>query len=156
IREFQQAPPKPGAVQPRIRVEDGIVLLATDYGRVRLNADASLADGRLQQLAAKVAPTRLAGDGFDLSVGEVGLKAQASGRRVEVSLDAPIVDARLGQASAPRAAATGARLRVTAAGPYPDLRTKRLDGAVAAHAELSGGRMAAAGQALRNGVLSAA
>jgi len=151
IEAFRKAPPKPGAAQPRIAVEGGILLLATDYGRVRLNADAVLEDGRLRRLSAQVAPTRLHGDRFDMSLGAVALTAQTAGQQVEVSLDAPVAGARTGQASA-----ENARLRLTAAGPYPDLKTGRIDGTVVAHAELSGGRIAAAGHVLRNGLVSAA
>lgn len=160
IAEFQKAPPRPGAVQPRIEISDGVLLLDSDYGRVRVNADGVVRDGRLQQLSARIAPTQLRSDRFDVSLGEVGLRARAAGGRIEISLDAPVGAARIGQAQTgqPKSAllqATGARLRVTAAGPYPDFRARREDGPVTAHAELSGGRLAAGGQALRNGLVSA-
>ena len=151
IAEFQKAPPQPNAVQPRIVVEGGILLLRADSGLVRVEGDGRLDDGRLQQLTARTAPTRLHGDRFDVSLGAAALSARTTGSRVEISLDAPIASAQAGQL-----AATGARLRITAAGPYPDLKARREVGALAAHAELSGGRLAFAGQSLRNGQVSAA
>jgi hypothetical protein len=150
IAEFRKAPPRPGAVQPRIEIKNGILLLATDYGPVRVDVDGRLDDGKLQQLTARVAPTRLHGDRFDVSLGEVCLGAKAAGAQVEISLDAPIASAQAGQAQA-----AGARLTLTATAPYPDLKAHREDGSVAAHAELSGGRLAVAGHALRNGLASA-
>lgn len=151
IDEFRKAPPRPSAAQPRILVEGGILLLRTDYGLVRLQADGRLDDGRLQQLTARIAPTHLRSDRFDVRLGEVALGVQTAGGRAEVSLDAPIAGAQAGTLSA-----ANARLRITAAGPYPDLKAKREDGAVVAHAELSGGRLAVGGQALRNGLVAAA
>ena len=151
IEEFRKGPPRPNAAQPRIDVEDGLLLLRTDYGLVRLQADASLNDGRLEQLKARIAPTRLHGDRFDVSLGDVGISAQTAGGRIELSADAPLTSFEAGQL-----AAGGARLRITAAGPYPDFKGRREDGAVVAHAELSGGRLAVGAQGLRNAVVSAA
>ncbi|HKR88996.1 MAG TPA: hypothetical protein VJS38_12565, partial [Phenylobacterium sp.] len=147
IEEFQKAPPRPSALQPRIRIADGILLLTTDSGRVRINADAAIDEGKLQRLDAQIAPTRLTGERFDVSLGAVGLKAQTAGARVEVSLDAPVASAQLvlakaGGGKSEQVQATAARLRLTTAGPYPDLKARRADGAVVAHAELSGGRLA--------------
>jgi len=151
IAAFRKSPPRPGAIQPRIVVDGGVVALDTGYGRVRLEADARMADGRLQQLSVRTAPVRLGGDRFDLSLGATQLTARAAGGRLELSLDAPIASGRAGALSA-----TNARLRLTAAGPYPDLARRQETSAVVAHAELSGGRLALGDQALRNGLVSAA
>jgi hypothetical protein len=151
IAEFRKTPPRTGGAQPQITVEGGVMALDSDYGRLRLDADARMVDGRLQQLAARIGPTRLRSDRFDLSLGAAQLTAQGAGGRIELSLDAPIVSGAAGGL-----ATTNARLRVTAAGPYPDLQRRREAGAVVAHAEMSGGRLAAGGQALRNGQISAA
>jgi hypothetical protein len=151
IAEFRKAPPRTGGVQPRIAVEGGVVALDTDYGRVRLDLDARMADGRLQQLAARTGPARLHSDRFDLSLGASDLTVQGAGGRIELSLDAPIDSGAAGAISA-----TNARLRLSAAGPYPDLKRKREAGPVVAHAEISGGRLVLGDQALRNGQISAA
>lgn len=155
IESLRKGPPRPEAKPPRVRIEDGILLLATDYGRVRLDADGAVADGRLQQLAARIAPTRLSGEAFDVSLGQVALSARTVDDRLELGLDAPIASARAGQ-GASQLRASGARLRITAAGPYPDLGARREEGPVTAHAELSGGRLSAAGQTLRNALASVA
>ena len=151
IAEFRKAPPRPNAAQPRIAVEGGVLLLATDYGPVRLGADAQLADGKLEHLSARTDPARLRGAGFDLSLGPAALEAKAISDRIDLSLDAPIA-----QAQAGGLAASSARLRIKAAGPYPDFKTRRGDGAVVAHAEITGAKIAAGGQSLRNAVVTAA
>src|SRR5262249_27037373 len=126
------------------------LLLATDDGPLQIDADGNLADGRLQALSARIAPARFKGASFDVSLGPAALSAQAGGPRLELGLDAPVAAAVAGSISA-----ANARLRVTAAGPYPDFGRKREEGAVVAHAELSGGRLAVGGQNLRNGLVSA-
>jgi hypothetical protein len=151
IEALTKGPPQPGAAQPKITVEGGRLLLATDYGPLQIDADGAMAEGRLQRLVARAAPARLRGAGFDVALGAAAVTAQAVGSRLELSLDAPVASARAGGLSA-----DNARLRFTAAGPYPDLAKKREAGAVVAHAELSGGRLAYAGQDLRNGLVSAA
>ncbi len=151
IAELRKGPPNPQAPQPRIEIEGGRLLLATDYGPLQLDADAVLAEGRLQRLTARAAPGRLRGRGVDVGLGAATLTAQAAGPRLELSLDAPVASAAWGPL-----AVANTRLRFTAAGPYPDLARKHEQGSVAAHAELSGGRIAWAGQTLRNGLVSAA
>jgi hypothetical protein len=151
IAEFRKAPPRPNAAQPRITVERGIVLLATEYGPLRIDADARLSDGRLEQLSARTAAGRLRGKGFDARLGPAALTAKAVADRVELTLEAPIVEA-----EAAGVAASNAHLRIKAAGPYPDFKARRGDGAVVAHAEITGGRISAGGQAVRNGFVSAA
>jgi hypothetical protein len=151
IEQLRKGPPQPNAPKPAISVEGGRVLLATDYGPVEANADALVAEGRLQRLAARSRPTRLAGPGFDVSLGAASLTVQSAGAATELSLDAPVVAAAAGQLSA-----AAARLRITAVGPYPEAARLGQPQPVAAHVELSGGRLAFAGQTLRNGLLSAA
>ena len=151
IAEFRRAPPRPDAAQPRIWVDGGVLLLATEFGPIRIDADAQLADGKLERLAARTAPARLRHRDFDVSLGQAVLEAKAVADRLDVSFDAPIT-----QADARGLAASNARLRIKAAGPYPDFKSRRGDGAVVAHAEITGGRIAAGDQTLRNGFVSAA
>ena len=40
IAEFTRKPPRPDAAKPKIIIDDGLLYLATDYGPVRLTADA--------------------------------------------------------------------------------------------------------------------
>ncbi|MDB5448682.1 MAG: hypothetical protein JWQ97_3999, partial [Phenylobacterium sp.] len=151
IEEFRKAPPRPGAAPPRIQVQDGVLQLQTDYGRLAVRGDAVVEQGRLLRLAATTAPTRLQGRGVFVELGAGAVNLLTQGARVELSLDAPARSASAGGLSA-----QNARLRISAAGPYPDQARSRAAGAVVAHAELAGGRIAAGGQALRNGLLSAA
>jgi hypothetical protein len=151
IESLLKGPPQPNAPKPRITVKGGRLLLDTDWGPLDVAADAAVADNRLQKLTARVAPARLRGKGLDLDLGPALVSVQAAGPRVELSLDAPISSASVAGASA-----SNARLRVTAAAPYPDLTRRRVEGPIVAHAELSGGRLGYGGQALRNGLISAA
>jgi hypothetical protein len=151
IAEFTKRPPRPSAVQPRVTVEDGVLLLDTDYGRVRIDGEGLTEDGRLRRLSARSGPTRLRSKDFDLTLGAAELRAQAVGDRVELSLDAPMLSASAGELSA-----ANARLRASVAGPYPDLVRRRGEGAVVANVSLSGGRLALGDTALRNGFLSLA
>lgn len=151
IAEFTRRPPRPSAVQPRVSIEGGVLLLDSDWGRVRIDADALTEDGRLRRLSARSGPARLRGEGFDLELGAATVRAQAVGERVELSLDAPVASAKAGQLTA-----ANARLRASVAGPYPDLVRRRGEGAVVANASLSGGRLAVAGNALNNGFVSLA
>ena len=89
-----------------------------------------------------------AGPGEEQAVSPAALSAEAAGERLELSLDAPIASAAAGPVSA-----ANARLRATAAGPYPDFARRREQGPVVAHAELAGGRLAYAGQGLRSGLV---
>lgn len=151
IAEFTKRPPRPSAVQPRVAVEGGVLLLDTDYGRVRIDGEGLTEDGRLRRLTARSGATRLQGQGFDVTLGSAAVRAQAVGDRVELSLDAPVASATAGQLSA-----ANARLRASVTGPYPDLVRRRGEGAVVANASLSGGRLAVGDNALRNGLLSLA
>jgi hypothetical protein len=151
IEEFRKAPPSPNAAQPRIAMEGGRLLLATDAGPLQVDADATIEQGRLLRLAANIAPTRLRGRGLDANLGPVALSAQTVGGIVDLSLDAPITSATAGRLSA-----ANARLRLKAAAPYPDLARKRAAGAVVAQAQIIGGRVALDGQAVRDGLISAA
>lgn len=151
IAEFTKRPPRPSAVQPRVAVEGGVLLLDTDWGRVRIDGDGLTEDGRLRRLSARSGPTRLKGKDFDVTLGAAAVRAQAVAERMELSLDAPVLAAQAGQLSA-----ANARLRASVTGPYPDLVRRRGEGAVVANASLSGGRLALADTALRNSFLSLA
>src|SRR5204863_370023 len=68
IREFLARPPKPNAAKPQITIDRGLLLLDTDYGPLRLSANARVNDGRLQALAATSAPAALHGATFDAAL----------------------------------------------------------------------------------------
>ncbi|WP_293675971.1 YdbH domain-containing protein [uncultured Phenylobacterium sp.] len=132
IREFLARPPRPDAAKPRIRIEGGVLQLATDYGPIRLTADAAVDDGRLQSLAAISAPTRLQGDGFDVGLGEGALRATTSRGRITASLAAPLTRSAFAGLSAKQG---GLTLKLEA--PYPDVGKRWGDGLVVAAANVS-------------------
>jgi hypothetical protein len=151
IEEFTRRPPRPEATKPRIAVDDGLLLLTTDYGPVRLSADAVVDGGRLMSLEASSAPARLKGARFEAELGEAVVSLRTHEQRVVLTLDAPVA-----RAAADSLAVQSARLRVTAAAPYPDLEKRRGDGPVIVRANLTGRRLAAGDQALEGAQLSAA
>lgn len=151
IEEFRRRPPRPEAKKPRIEVDEGELRLATDYGPVRLTADALINDGKLMSLAAASAPARLKGRDFEVVTGAGALRLTTRGARTTVNLDAPVAQARAGGA-----ALTAGRLRITAEAPYPDLQKKRGDGPVVVRARLTGRRLALGEQGLDDAELTAA
>ena len=150
IAEFRKKPPRPGARKPRIEVDDGVVLLATDQGPVRLTADALVDGGKLLRLNGTTAPMVLKDPRFEASLGTGALKLTTHGARTDASLDAPILSARAGGL-----AVEDGRLQASASAPYPDLKRQREDGALVLQAGLTGRSMTAAGQNFRDARLSA-
>jgi len=150
VQEFLRRPPRPDAKQPRIQIEDGVLVLATDYGPVRVAADARVEDGKLQTLAATSAPAKLRGQGFEVGLGAGALKTVTRGGRIDVALTAPIVSARAGAAEV-----GDGRLSFVAQLPYPDFQKRRGEGVVVAALGLSGRRITIAGQVLDGAELKA-
>ncbi|HEY8573236.1 intermembrane phospholipid transport protein YdbH family protein [Phenylobacterium sp.] len=153
IDEFRRRPPQPDARKPRIEIEDGLLLLATDYGALRVSADAVLEDGRLVTLSAASAPTRIQVQdaGIDAGVGAARLRVVSRSNRLDATLDAPIR-----AATTPAAAVRNGRLRVAFTGPYPDLEKKRGEGPVVLRANLTGEQVSVGGQRLGSAQISAA
>jgi hypothetical protein len=143
VQEFLRRPPRPNARQPRVRIDGGVLMLATDYGPMRLAADALVEDGKLRTLAAASAPVRLRGVDFDVSLGAGSLKAVTRADRVDLALAAPVVSAKAGAAEL-----GDGRLSLVAQIPYPDLQKRRGDGAVVAALGLTGRRITVAGEVL--------
>ena len=125
IADLLKRPPTPNQPSPRVTIRGGLLLLATDYGPVRMTVDAVVDDGKLVSLAATTAPTRLHLPGLDADLGAVGLSALTRAGRVAVGVDAPAT--RLAAAGATGA---GVHLRLNGELPYPDLKARRLDGPV--------------------------
>lgn len=145
VREFLARPPRPDAAQPRISIDDGVLLLATDYGPVRLTADALVEDAQLKSLTATSAPARLKGQGFDVQLGAGRLNEVTRAGRIDLSLNAPVTRAEAGGS-----ALTDARLTLTAQLPYPDVRKRSGEGAIVANLALAGARAETAGQAFED------
>ncbi|PZQ53102.1 MAG: hypothetical protein DI570_24350, partial [Phenylobacterium zucineum] len=149
VQAFLRQPPRPDAARPRIAIDDGVLALATDYGPVRVTADAVVEDGKLLSLAATSAPARLRGRGFDVALAAGALNATTRGGRIAVGLNLP----------APSVKTTGAelaaaRIVATADVPYPDFEKRRGDGAVRIGARIVAARLASGDQRLTNAELA--
>lgn len=149
VQQFLKAPP-PTTRQPRITIENGLLLLGTDYGPVRMAANAVVDDSKLVSLAGTTAATRLKGPAFDAEVGEMAVREATADGRIIASVEAPITRITAGEASA-----RGARLSVRLEASYPDLAKRRGDGALVLNATLAGREVAFAGRKVEGATLSA-
>ena len=149
VQAFLRQPP-PTTRQPRMEIENGQLLLATDYGPVRLAANAVVDDSKLVSLDAVSAPARLMGAGFDTQVGAARLTARTASGRVVAELDAPLTTL-----AASGLTAAEAHLRVKADGPYPDLIKRRGEGPLVVAAEVTGRQVAMGGRSFGQASLSA-
>jgi hypothetical protein len=137
IAEFAR---KPAPLhEPAIRIDHATVLLATDYGPLRLGADARLEDGRLVILDATSAPARLQGGGAVAGLGAGALHLKTTGAQLSAALDLAVPQAVGGGATL-----SGGRLLLNALLPYPDLKQRR-DGVVSLRANLAATALTAAG-----------
>ena len=150
VQEFLRRPPRPNVKQPRIQIDGGVLALATDYGPMRLGADALVEDGKLQTLAATSSPARLRSAHFDVALGAGALKAVTRAGRVDLALAAPVTSAKAGAAQL-----GDGRLSLVAQLPYPDFQKRRGEGAVVAALGLTGRRITVAGQVLDGAALKA-
>lgn len=133
IEEFKTRPPKPDAAKPVIAVDDGILLLATDYGPTRIAADVVVADGKLMRLTGTSAATRLRGEALDLALSPATFDVRTRGGRLAADVTVPKVSGRLGQIALDNAALT-----FSGGAPYPDVVKRRGDGALLAKASMTG------------------
>lgn len=151
VQEFLRRPPRPNVKQPRIQIDDGVLVLTTDYGDpLRVTADALVDDGKLQRLKATSAPVRLKDGDVRVSLGAGSLQAVTRAGRIDLAIAAPVMSATTGAAGLEDGA-----LNLTAQLPYPDLQKRRGDGAVVAALRLTGRRVVLAGQALDGAELKA-
>lgn len=151
IEEFRRKPPKPDAAKPVVSIDDGLLLLATDYGPTRISADVAVADGKLMRLTGSSAAMRLQGQGLDLAFAPTRFDAITRGDRLSANVIAPKVSGRLGAVVLDEAALT-----VSGGAPYPDLVKRRGDGALLAKASMSGRGLALGAQKLGDFNLDAA
>jgi hypothetical protein len=125
-------------------------VLATDYGPVRLAANAVVDDSKLVSLAGTSAPVRLKGPAFDVEAGAAAFSAVTANGRVTVDANAPIARFAAGDASA-----RDARLQLKLQAPYPDLAKRRGDGAVVMSVTLAGRQVGLEGRAFDHADLAA-
>ena len=149
VKEILSRPPPPKAA--RIEEDDGVLALATDYGAVRLTADALMDDNRLQRLSATSAPARLKGQDFDVALGAGAIKANLANGQVQASLAAPFSAARVAAGSA-----RDGQLTLSGVAPYPDLQKRRLEGPLILNAQVAARGLDAGGRKLESANLSAA
>ncbi|WP_421937034.1 intermembrane phospholipid transport protein YdbH family protein [Phenylobacterium sp.] len=148
VTEFLSRPPPPGAKIPRINIDDGVLVLGTDYGPARVTADALVDDGQLKTLTATSAPTRLKSRDFDVALGAGALTEVTRSGRADVLFSAPVTRATAGGATL-----SDARLTFTAQLPYPDVQKRRGEGAVVANLTVVGARADVVGQTLEKAEL---
>lgn len=131
IDEALKAPRRPGVPSPAVLVEDARLDLTTPGGRARITGDASLDDGQLLRLDARLAPLRYATRDLSISAQSATVTARKRGDRLTLDV-ALALD---GLETATRGlAATKAQLSADL--PYPDLARRTAQGPVAARLTL--------------------
>lgn len=125
VQEILRQPPS--ETLPRFAVDGGVLILATDYGPVRLTGDVRFDENRLKRLTAVSGPVRLKAPGFTVDASAARLDLTTTGDAVDL-----VASASLSGANAQGGLARGSRVNLAARLPYPDTRTARLDGPVTA------------------------
>lgn len=138
IDEALKSPRKPNVPGPAILVEDARLDLSTPGGRARLTGDASLDDGQLLRLDARLAPLRYAVSNLAIDSKGATVSARKRGDRLTVEVSMAI-----DSLEAEAADLAGARARLSADLPYPDLTKLTASGPLEARLDLraDGGRI---------------
>ena len=132
LDNLRKRPPQPGTPQPSIEVQGGVLVLATDYGPIRLTFDGLLKQGRLVRLSAHSEPTKLNGPAGAAELAAGSIAVRATGNRLDLMVDAPFARIETTDLTASRG-----NLNLRGDAPYPDLKRKRLDGPAALHVALT-------------------
>jgi hypothetical protein len=138
VERFTRRPPRPEAPGPLVLVEDARVRLATDYGPTEIHGDARIDDGRLMRLSARMPAADLRSGDLSARGLSATLDLTTSGDRVAVRAGAAAV-----AAAAPGLSGEALRLGLVGDLPYPDLGSRRSDGAARLQAALTADRFAA-------------
>lgn len=148
IKKFTGKPPKPDSHSPLIVVEGGRLRLDSEYGPVEVLADATVNDGKLMRLVARM-PAASLKSGATTIVGLQGnVDLITTGDRVALTMHAA--------SNAIEGPSTGARdldFALTGDLPYPDLKTRRGDGQARLQATLKAGSANAGDANLSNASL---
>ena len=131
IDEALKAPRRPNVPGPAVLIEDARLDLTTPGGRARISGDASLNDGRLLRLDARLAPLRYSAGDLALDAGGATVKGRKRGDRLTVDIAMA-----LNSLDAPAADLAGVTARFSADLPYPDLARMAARGAVEAQLAL--------------------
>jgi hypothetical protein len=115
IREFLARAAEAQREEATDHIERGLLLLDTEYGAVRIAANARVDDGKLQSLAATSAPAALHGAAFDATVGAGTLSETTANGRIAATFAAPLT-----KLTAQGVSISGGRVVVRFASAYPD------------------------------------
>ena len=129
IADFLRHPPPPGTPTPRVLIEGGVASLTTDFGPVTIVGDILSEQGKLTRLSALARPMVLKGPDFEVGLGPASLRADRVGKRLSLSLSAPVEQFRSG-----RFASVGGLLQASVLAPYPNFTARRADGPLALRA----------------------
>lgn len=127
IDEVLKAPRRPEVPGPAVLVEDARLDLTTPGGRVRITGDASLDDGQLRRLDARLAPLRYAVR--DLAIDAKGASVAARKRGDRLSVEVALA---LNSLETEAADLAGTTATFSADLPYPDLGRMTAQGPLAA------------------------
>lgn len=136
IEKFAARPSRTDIPGPRILIESGRVRLTTDFGPMEMLADATVDDGRLLRLAARIPEVSLGKDETTARNLSGTLNLTTTGERVALRMDLAA-----GHANIPGWQGQALQLRATGELPYPDIKTRREDGAVRLDGTLTGDRL---------------
>lgn len=131
IDEVLKAPRRPDAPLPTILIENARLDLITPGGRARITGDASLDEGQLRRLDARLAPLRYVVE--DLAIDAKGASVTARKRGDRLTIDVTLA---LNSLEASAADLAGTTARLSADLPYPDLARMTAQGPLAAQLAL--------------------
>lgn len=147
VEEFTGKPPRPDSRAPLVIVEGGQARLDTEYGPLRLLADARIDDGKLMRLSGRV-PAASLKSGETEARGLAGvIDVTTAGDRTTVKLDA-----KAERFAVAGVGGQGAALSLSGDLPYPDMKTRHGDGRVGLNARLTADELAGAGTTARQAV----
>ncbi|MFN4295363.1 MAG: YdbH domain-containing protein [Brevundimonas sp.] len=138
IDEFRGRPPGPDARGPLVLIEQGRLLLTTDYGPLDVRADARIEDGRLMRLSARAAEANLVSGDTHLALSGARLDLATTGERTRFDVAAVFAEV-----NAPGLSGEAVRAGLIGEAPYPDLNARRSEGDLHLTATLAAGRLEA-------------
>ncbi|PZO02641.1 MAG: C4-dicarboxylate ABC transporter [Alphaproteobacteria bacterium] len=145
IDRFTGQPPRPDTRSPLVVVEQGRLQLDTDYGPVTVLADARVDNGKLMQLNARLPETALRSGDIQAQGLKASVQLTTTGDRVDVRASAS-ADA----ATASGVSAQTGSISLNGNVPYPDLKTRRGDGAANLQAVVAAVRLRSGGTDARD------
>ncbi|MND72792.1 Dicarboxylate transport [compost metagenome] len=140
IDEFLARPPRPEMPGPLVIVEGGQARIDTEYGPLRVLADARIDDGKLMRLSGRMPAASLKSGRIEArGLGGV-VEATTVGDRTAVTLRVQAERFALADAGG-----RGLDLSLSGDLPYPDLKTRRGDGRVGLTARLTADALTSGG-----------